>query len=152
MTPLGTEVVLGPGHIVLDGDQAAPAKRVQQPPPLFGPCPFWPWSLISGTAELLFSQGDGGTFASAPALAACHCRLSLVDGCSETEMLLPSTVRQPRPSTSVSDSLTCLLLLLPHLLTLSTHPSHHPYPSLFHSRLKTYLYHKSFPPQTFFRH
>ena len=33
-TPLGTEVDLGPGHIVLDGVQA-PAKGAQQPP-LFG--------------------------------------------------------------------------------------------------------------------
>jgi len=30
--PLGTEVGLGPGHIVLDGDPAAPCKRAQQPP------------------------------------------------------------------------------------------------------------------------
>ena len=33
-TPLGTEVALGPGHIVLDG-VPAPAKGAQQPPPLF---------------------------------------------------------------------------------------------------------------------
>jgi len=33
--PLGTEVGLGPGYIVLDGDPA-PQKGVQQPP-LFGP-------------------------------------------------------------------------------------------------------------------
>jgi len=33
-TPLGTEVDLGPGHIVLDG-VPAPAKGAQQPPPLF---------------------------------------------------------------------------------------------------------------------
>jgi len=31
-TPLGTEVDLGPGHIVLDGDPAPPAKVAQQPP------------------------------------------------------------------------------------------------------------------------
>jgi len=36
-TPLGTEVHLGPGHIVLDG-VPAPAKGAQQPPSLFGPC------------------------------------------------------------------------------------------------------------------
>ena len=34
-TPLGTEVDLGPGHIVLDG-VPAPARGAQQPP-LFGP-------------------------------------------------------------------------------------------------------------------
>jgi len=31
-TPLGTEVDLGPGHILLDGDPALPAKGAQQPP------------------------------------------------------------------------------------------------------------------------
>jgi len=38
--PLGTEVGLGRGHIVLDGDPAPPRKWAQQysPPPLFGPC------------------------------------------------------------------------------------------------------------------
>ena len=44
-TPLGTEVDLGPGHIVLDGDPAPPAKGAQQPPP-FGPCLLWPQSPI----------------------------------------------------------------------------------------------------------
>ena len=32
-TSLGTEVGLGLGHIVLDGDPAAPAKGTQEPPP-----------------------------------------------------------------------------------------------------------------------
>ena len=50
--PLGTEVDLGPGHIVLD-QVPAPAKGAQQPP-LFGPCLLWPRSPISATAELLF--------------------------------------------------------------------------------------------------
>jgi len=38
--PLGTEVGLGPGDTVLDGDPAAPRKKAQQPAsaPLFGPC------------------------------------------------------------------------------------------------------------------
>jgi len=50
-TPLGTEVDLGPGHIVLDGDPAPTAKRAQQrSPPLFGPCLLWPRSPISATA------------------------------------------------------------------------------------------------------
>ena len=52
-TPLGTEVDLGPGHIVLDGVSAL-AKGAQQPP-IFGSCLLWPRSPISGTAELLFS-------------------------------------------------------------------------------------------------
>ena len=53
-TPLGTEVDLGPGHIVLDGIPA-PAKGAQQPPPFFGPCLLRPRSPISATAELLFT-------------------------------------------------------------------------------------------------
>jgi len=39
--PLGTEVDLGRGHIVLDGDPAVPpprAKGAQQVPLFFGPC------------------------------------------------------------------------------------------------------------------
>jgi len=39
--PLGTEVELGPGHIVLDGDPAAPRKE-HSSPPLFAPCLLWP--------------------------------------------------------------------------------------------------------------
>jgi len=35
---LGMEVGLGPGHIVLDGDAAPPARKGAQQPPLFGPC------------------------------------------------------------------------------------------------------------------
>jgi len=49
--PLGTEVGLGPGHTVLDGDSAPSWKGAQQPP-LFGPlCSAR--SPISATAELL---------------------------------------------------------------------------------------------------
>ena len=50
-TLLGTEVDLGPGHIVLDG-VPGPAKGAQQPP-IFGPGLLWPRSPISATAELL---------------------------------------------------------------------------------------------------
>jgi len=54
----GTEVDLSPGHIVLDGDPAPPAKGAQLFP-LFGPCllytppSHWP---ISTTAELLYKR------------------------------------------------------------------------------------------------
>ena len=52
-TPLGTEVDLGAGHIVLDGFSAQ-RKGHSTPPPLLGPCLLWPRSPISATAELLF--------------------------------------------------------------------------------------------------
>ena len=51
--PLGTEVDMGPGHIVLDG-VPAPRERGTAAPPLFDPCLLWPWSPISVTAELLY--------------------------------------------------------------------------------------------------
>jgi len=38
--PLGTEVGLGPGDIVLDGNPAPPRKG--HTPALFGPCLLWP--------------------------------------------------------------------------------------------------------------
>ena len=50
-TPVGMDVDLGPGHIVLDG-VPAPVKGAQQPP-IFNPCLLWPRSFISATAELL---------------------------------------------------------------------------------------------------
>jgi len=41
--PLGTEVGLGPGHVVLDGDPATlPEKNGHSPHPIFGPCLLWP--------------------------------------------------------------------------------------------------------------
>ena len=53
-TPLGTEVDLGPGHIVLDRvPLPALRERCTAAPPLFGPCLLWPRSPISATAELL---------------------------------------------------------------------------------------------------
>jgi len=39
--PLGTEVGLGPRHIVLDGDPAPPPKKRTQPP-ILGLCLLWP--------------------------------------------------------------------------------------------------------------
>jgi len=51
-TPLGTEVDLGPGHIVLDGDPAPPAKGAQQPPPSFWPMYVVTTVALSVTAEL----------------------------------------------------------------------------------------------------
>ena len=39
--PVGTEVALGPGHIVSDGDQVPSPKGAQQPSS-FGPFIFWP--------------------------------------------------------------------------------------------------------------
>jgi len=39
--PLGMELGLGPGHIVLDGDPAPLPKKGAQPP-IFDPCLLWP--------------------------------------------------------------------------------------------------------------
>ena len=40
--PLGKEVGLGPGHSVLDGEQAPPERGTAAPSPLFGPRVLWP--------------------------------------------------------------------------------------------------------------
>jgi len=41
--PLGTEVGLGPGDFVLDGDPAPPPQKGGKAlSPIFGPCPLWP--------------------------------------------------------------------------------------------------------------
>jgi len=50
--PLGMEVDLGAGHIVLDGSQRSAEGAAA--PPLLGPCLLWPRSPISATAELLY--------------------------------------------------------------------------------------------------
>jgi len=58
MTPLGMEVDLGPGQIVLDVDPALLQKGHISPPPLFSPCLLWPRSRISATAELLLERAN----------------------------------------------------------------------------------------------
>jgi len=58
--PLGTEVGLGPGDIVLDGDPAAPAKKEGQPP-IFSPCPCDQparWTKMSLGREVGLGSGD----------------------------------------------------------------------------------------------
>ena len=47
--PLGLEVGLGPGNIVLDADPAPPLQGAQ--PPIFDPCLLWPngWIDHDGT-------------------------------------------------------------------------------------------------------
>ena len=47
--PLGAEVGLSPGDIVLYGDAALPPKRGRAPP-LFGPCLLWPNSWMNQDA------------------------------------------------------------------------------------------------------
>jgi len=50
--------------------------------------------------------------------------------------------RRNGPYLSLFQRIRCLFKLLPHLLTLSTHHSHQSItPYLFHSPLKTYLFH-----------
>jgi len=39
--PLGTEVGLGPGDIVLEWRPSSPPRKATQQPPLFGACLFW---------------------------------------------------------------------------------------------------------------
>jgi len=39
--PVGMEVGLGPGHIVLDGDPALLSPQKEAQPPIFGPCLLW---------------------------------------------------------------------------------------------------------------
>jgi len=58
-TPFGTEVDLGPGHIVLDGDPAAPKGAPQ--PPLFCPCLLWQtagWIKMPRGKKVGLSPGD----------------------------------------------------------------------------------------------
>jgi len=71
-TPLGTEVDIGAGHIVLDGSQRS-AKGAQHPR-FLGPCLVWPRSPISATAALLLykymmidNDGDAESVAFLPA-------------------------------------------------------------------------------------
>jgi len=40
--PLGREVGLSPGNIVLDGDTASPLPEAGGGPPIFGPRLLWP--------------------------------------------------------------------------------------------------------------
>jgi len=53
--PLGIEVGLGPGHIVLE-EVPALRERGTAALPLFGLCLLWPRSPISATAELLYKR------------------------------------------------------------------------------------------------
>jgi len=55
--PHGTEVGLGPGRIMLDGDHTSSCyTKGHSSPPLFGPCLLWPNdrpSVFTATAELM---------------------------------------------------------------------------------------------------
>ena len=81
---LATEVGLGPGHIVLDGD-AAPPKGAQQHCPLFGPCLLWQngyrWIKMPLTTEVgldpchIMLDGDPAPKrGTAPSFGACLLR------------------------------------------------------------------------------
>ena len=57
-----TEVGLGPGHIVLDGDPATLSqKKEARQPPMFGPCLLWPngWMDQDGTWHRGMGLGPG---------------------------------------------------------------------------------------------
>jgi len=62
---------------------------------------------------------------------------------------LPSSLRQPHPSLSVSYSPVPAPTTSSHSVNSPLSPSITP--CLFHCRFKTYLFHKSFPPYSFFR-
>jgi len=57
--PLGTELGLGPGDIMLDGDPA-PLKKGHRPP-ISGPCLLWPngWVDQDATIGMVLSLGPG---------------------------------------------------------------------------------------------
>jgi len=55
--PLGTEVGLGPGHIVLDGDRA-PLPQKGHSPQIFGPCLLWPNGWIDQDTTSLSTEAD----------------------------------------------------------------------------------------------
>jgi len=63
--PLGTEVGLGPGHIVLDGDPASPPQKKKGyctalHPQILGQCLLWPmagWIKMPLDMEVGFSSG-----------------------------------------------------------------------------------------------
>ena len=63
---------------------------------------------------------------------------------NEIELQLPNSLSQPHSSPSVSDFPADAPATSSYSLNLPLSPSITP--SLFHSRLKTYLFHKSFPP------
>jgi len=52
-TPPGTEVDLGPGHVVLDGDPGPPRERGTAAPPSFRPMSIV-GPHLTAAAELLF--------------------------------------------------------------------------------------------------
>ena len=55
--PLGTEVGLSPGDIVLDGDPASPPRKGHRSPAVFGPCLLWsnvrPYRLLLSTCYIV---------------------------------------------------------------------------------------------------
>ena len=62
--PLGTELGLGPGHIVLDEDPASPVQKGTPQSPTFGPCLLWPkgwmskWIRMPLGREVRHGRGD----------------------------------------------------------------------------------------------
>jgi len=76
-TPLGTEVDLGPDHIVLHGVPAF-RKRGTAAPHLFGPCLLCPWSPISATGELLLQLTDDQTTNLAPQAASICLKITVM--------------------------------------------------------------------------
>ena len=55
--PLGMEVGLGPGDFVLDVDSAAPPKKKEVEPPIFGHCLMWLNGWMALGTEVGLSPG-----------------------------------------------------------------------------------------------
>jgi len=64
--PLGTEVDLGPGHVVLDGDPAVYGKGTAAPPTFRLMTVVAKRSPISATVELLFERIAAAVWNSLP--------------------------------------------------------------------------------------
>ena len=72
--PLGTQVGLGPVHIVLDGDPAPPSKKGAQPP-IFGSCLLWsngrPSQLLQSTCSSCCGSESASGPVGSPRTVAC---------------------------------------------------------------------------------
>ena len=119
--PLGVEVDLGPGHIVLDGDQAPPhGKAHSTAAPTFQPVSIVAkWSPISATAELLFVKFQEYSLLEAH-FSMVSFSVTQVTVMEEILSTCASCAGVDRASSASSDSLTCHKHLFHALLKTAT--------------------------------